>query len=518
MLVEHGAHPAVRRTRHDRVADAERSALDEDRRHRTTTTVQVRLDDEALGVLVGVGPQVERGVRGQHDRLEQLVEVQLGLGRDVDEHDVAAVLLGHQAVLGQLAADLGRVGVRLVDLVDRHHDRHVGRLGVVERLDRLRHHTVIGGHDEHRDVGRLRTTSTHGGERLVTRGVDQGDATFGAVDLGVDLVGTDVLGDATGLLVDDVGRTQRVEELGLSVVDVTHDGHDRRTGLEHVLVALVGPELQVEGVEQLAVLVLGRDDLDGVVELLTEQLQRRVVDRLGRGDHLAEVEQHLHQRGRVDADLLGEVGQRGAARPGERSRRCPCGRACRRSSGLPSARTLDDERAWTCVHGARGHRGDRTHPGCCRADRDDHVPDHRDDRRRRTTGAATHAGRTAGAAAEAATTRGAATGRGTAAAAGATGHHRGHRDRRGHQGHRDRRGPPGPPPKAAGDLGIIAGLGRGMPSPRPAGGRGGRWSPAPVPVQRRRASGRDGCPCPGSRRTGCCPGAGRRDGPGAGRA
>ena len=71
-------------------------------------------------------------------------------------------------------ADLGRVGVFLVDLVDRDHDRHVGRLGVVERLDGLRHDAVIGRDDEHRDVGDLGTTSTHGGERLVTRGVDEG--------------------------------------------------------------------------------------------------------------------------------------------------------------------------------------------------------------------------------------------------------------------------------------------------------------------------------------------------------
>ena len=41
---------------------------------------------------------------------------------------------------------------------------------------------------------------------------------------------------------------------------------------EVVLVALVLTELEVEGLEQLAVLVLGRDDLDDVVELLTEQL------------------------------------------------------------------------------------------------------------------------------------------------------------------------------------------------------------------------------------------------------
>ena len=59
------------------------------------------------------------------------------LRRDVDEHRVAAVLLRDQVVLGQLLADLVRVGALLVHLVDRDDDRHVGRLGVVERLDGL---------------------------------------------------------------------------------------------------------------------------------------------------------------------------------------------------------------------------------------------------------------------------------------------------------------------------------------------------------------------------------------------
>ena len=202
----------------------------------------------------------------------------------------------------------------LVDLVDRDHDRDTGRLGVVERLDGLRHHTVVRRHHEDRDVGGLGTTGTHGGERLVTRGVDEGDATLGAVDLGRDLVGTDVLGDATGLLVDDVGVAQRVEELGLSVVDVTHDGDDRRADDQVVLVALVLTELEVERLEQLAVLVLRGHDLHDVVELLAEQLERLVVDRLGRGHHLAEREQHLHECGRVDTDALGEVRQRRTAR------------------------------------------------------------------------------------------------------------------------------------------------------------------------------------------------------------
>ena len=70
-----------------------------------------------------------------------------------------------------------------------------------------------------------------------------------------------MLGDAAGLPGDHVRVADRVEQLGLAVVDVTHDGDDRRARDQVVLVALVLAELDVEGLEQLAVLVLGRDDL-----------------------------------------------------------------------------------------------------------------------------------------------------------------------------------------------------------------------------------------------------------------
>ena len=83
-----------------------------------------------------------------------------------------------------------------------------------------------------------------------------------ALVLDVHLVGTDVLGDAAGLVAHDVGLADRVEQAGLAVVDVTHDGHDRRPGDEVLVVALVLAEGEVEGLEQLAVLVLGADDLD----------------------------------------------------------------------------------------------------------------------------------------------------------------------------------------------------------------------------------------------------------------
>lgn len=309
VVVEHRPDAAVSVADHHRVADAQRAALDQDRRDGTAATVEVGLDRNTLRVLLRVGPQVERGVRGEDHGLQESLDVEALLGGDVDEHRVAAVLLGHQTELGQLTTDLGRVRALDVDLVDRDHDRHVGRLGVVQRLDRLGHHTVVGRHHEDRDVGRLGTTGTHGGERLVTRGVDEGDLALFVVDLSRDLVRTDVLRDTAGLTRDDVRLADGVEEAGLTVVDVTHDGHDRRTRDEELLAALVLTELDVEGLEQLAVLLLGADDLEDEVHLVREELQRLVGDGLRGSDHLAEVHHHADERRRVGADLLGEVGE-----------------------------------------------------------------------------------------------------------------------------------------------------------------------------------------------------------------
>jgi hypothetical protein len=153
---------------------------------------------------------------------------------------------------------------------------------VVERLDRLRLDAVVGRDDQHHDVGDLGTAGAHGGERLVTRGVDEGDLADTALDGVVHLVGADVLGDAAGLALDDVGLADRVEQQGLAVVDVTHDRHDRRTGDQVGLVVVVAAEGEVEAVEQLGVLLLGADDGDVVAEVGADQHQRLVGARLGR--------------------------------------------------------------------------------------------------------------------------------------------------------------------------------------------------------------------------------------------
>src|SRR6185503_8823963 len=123
----HGPHATEGFAGDDRVTDGQRAALHQHRRYRTPTAVEVCLDRDTTRVLVGHGPQVESRVRGEQDRLEQLVDVDALASGYLDEDRLAAVLLGHQVVLGQLLLDLVRVGAFLVDLVDRHHDRHVRR-------------------------------------------------------------------------------------------------------------------------------------------------------------------------------------------------------------------------------------------------------------------------------------------------------------------------------------------------------------------------------------------------------
>ncbi len=144
--------------------------------------------------------------------------------RDLGRRRVAAPGLEQHALVGQLLLDPVEVGVGLVDLVDRDDDRHLRGAGVVDRLDGLRHHAVVGGDDEDDDVRRPRAARAHRGEGLVAGRVEEDDRL--AVDL--DPVRADVLRDPAGLAGGDVRLADRVEKGRLAVVDVAHDGDDRR--------------------------------------------------------------------------------------------------------------------------------------------------------------------------------------------------------------------------------------------------------------------------------------------------
>ncbi len=170
---------------------------------------------------------------------------------------------------------------------------------MVDRLDRLRHDAVVGGDHQHDDVGGVGTTGTHLRERGVTRGVEERDRAV----LVHHLVGADVLGDATGLTVDDVGAADVVEQRGLAVVDVTHHGDHRRTRLlALVVVGVVEQLLQLD-----LFLLTGLDQEDLGADLEREQLHLLVGERHRGRDHLAVVEQEADDVGRRAVQLRSEL-------------------------------------------------------------------------------------------------------------------------------------------------------------------------------------------------------------------
>src|SRR6185369_8300799 len=277
--------------------------------HDAAADLLARFENGTLGGDVGVGLQVQ-DVGGEEDHLEQLFDPLALERRQRHHHRVATPVLGLQTLLGELARHPVGVGVCLVDLVDRHHDRHLGGARVGDRLDRLRHDAVVGPDHQHHDVGHLGATGTHHGERLVARGVEEDD--LPAVDL--DVIGADVLGDATELALGDLGGADGVEERGLAVVDVDHDGDHRRPRHPPLDLRLVAGDGLAGRLLLLAELHLFFErhhhgvDAEVLGELLGERRLQHVVD-VGQD---AAVEERLHQVARLDAQLLGELAQRHA--------------------------------------------------------------------------------------------------------------------------------------------------------------------------------------------------------------
>ncbi len=206
-------------------------------------------------------------------------------------------------MLQQVLLDLGNVGRGQVDLVDRHHQRHAGVLGVADRLDGLRHHLVVGRDDQHDDVGHLGAAGPHRGEGLVARRVEEGD---GATAGQHDVVGADVLRDAAGLAGHDVLLADVVEQRRLAVIDVAHDRHHRRPRLE------VARRLRFDRRRDLGVVLLLLDRLEA--ELRRDQLDLVEVEPLVDRHHQAELLErerddlggrHLHRLGQLaDRDEL----------------------------------------------------------------------------------------------------------------------------------------------------------------------------------------------------------------------
>ena len=111
-----------------------------------------------------------------------------------------------------------------------------------------------------------------------------------------------MLGDATRFTCGNAGMANRVEQRGLAVVDVTHDGNDRRTRLQVLLGVMVDD----------GVLLLGRNHADLAAHVVGDELDEVIGHGLGERQHLAEHEQALDDVVGLHAEQLGELGDVGA--------------------------------------------------------------------------------------------------------------------------------------------------------------------------------------------------------------
>src|SRR5204863_88106 len=128
-----------------------------------TTRLEVGVNEGADRVAVRVGLELE-DIGGEHDGREQVVDARARLGAQVDALVLPAVVACHDSLLGQLLMHPIHVGVVFIDLVDGDDDRHLGGPRVMDRLDRLWHHAVVGRYNQDDEVGDLRAPGAHGGE------------------------------------------------------------------------------------------------------------------------------------------------------------------------------------------------------------------------------------------------------------------------------------------------------------------------------------------------------------------
>ena len=157
-LVEHRAHAAPSGPGNDGIADVECAVLHERGHYRPAPGIEVGFEHCRDGRSLRVGDEVFGDLRvgDEQHRVEEVVDSDRGRGRHVDDDRVAAPLFGNELLLGELLTNSRRIGVLTIDLGDRHHDRNLSDARVTDRLDGLRHHTVIGRNNEDRDVGDVR--------------------------------------------------------------------------------------------------------------------------------------------------------------------------------------------------------------------------------------------------------------------------------------------------------------------------------------------------------------------------
>ena len=139
--------------------------------HGAAALVQPGLDDGAVGGTVGVGLQLPH-LGGKDHHVQQVVNAHARLGGDGADNGLAAPLLGHQLILGELLHDPVGIGGGLIHLVDGYDDGDLSGLGAVSYTHLVQNGTlhqgdvIIAG----TAVGRVRAMTNAQGQKVESAG------------------------------------------------------------------------------------------------------------------------------------------------------------------------------------------------------------------------------------------------------------------------------------------------------------------------------------------------------------
>ena len=96
---------------------------------------------------------------------------------------------------------------------------------MVDRLNGLRHYTIISGYYENSNIRGICTTHTHCRKCLMTRCIKESDL----LAVNGNNVCTDVLCNTACFLIDHMGIPDGIQKRCLTMVNMAHDTDNRRT-------------------------------------------------------------------------------------------------------------------------------------------------------------------------------------------------------------------------------------------------------------------------------------------------
>ena len=294
LIIQHGAHPAPFGTGHHNVTLLQRALLHQHRRHRTPAAIELAFNDGAFRSTVRIGAQIQ-DFRLQRNRFQQLIQIDLLGCRNLDFLGFAAQAFHHDFVLQQFLLHAFGLHAGLINLIDRDNQRHLGRAGMADGFHRLRHDTIISGDNQHHHIGHRCTTRAHGGEGFMARRINEGHAIPGGDR---DLIGANMLGDATRFMGDNIGLAQRVQKAGFAVIHMAHNGDHRRTRQQFRIRILCAFKAHFD--------ISFADALHPVAEFLHDQFGRIGINALRQRRHNAHAEEAFHHIPTTGSHTIGQ--------------------------------------------------------------------------------------------------------------------------------------------------------------------------------------------------------------------